>query len=54
MRKRVVSRPVYTERENLQPIVDTRTSMRSVPVNVPGKTTIREKYYQPTVLTKDV
>jgi hypothetical protein len=34
--------------------VDTKTSTRSVPVNVPGKTTIREKYIQPTVLTKDV
>lgn len=38
----------------MSPIVDTQTTTRSVPINVPGKTTIREKYYQPTVLTKDV
>lgn len=38
----------------MAPIVDSRTSVRSVPINVPGKTTIRETYYQPTVLTKDV
>ena len=54
VRKRVVKRPVYTEQEQLSPIVDTQTTTRTVPVNVPGKTTIREKYYQPTVLTRDV
>ena len=38
----------------MQPIVDSQTTTRTVPVNVPGKTTIKEKYIQPTVLTKDV
>jgi hypothetical protein len=45
---------VYTERENKEPIVDSKIETKTVPINVPGKTTIREQYIQPTVLTKDV
>ncbi|GJM17757.1 MAG: hypothetical protein DHS20C13_30840 [Thermodesulfobacteriota bacterium] len=51
MRKKVVSRPVYTERETKDAIVDERTIQRSVPVQVPGNVTIREQYIQPTVQT---
>ena len=54
IRKRIVQRPVYTETENKQPIVDNKTEVVTVPVQVPGKTTIREKFIQPTVITKDV
>lgn len=47
IRKKEVTRPVFTEQIQNEPIVDTEEQVEKVPIDVPGRLTYREKYVQP-------
>lgn len=42
-----MTRPVYTERIQNEPIVDNEEIVNKVPVEIPGQITERQKYIQP-------
>jgi hypothetical protein len=44
IRKKEVTRPVYTERIQNQPIIDNEEIVNKIPVEIPGQVTYREKY----------
>lgn len=47
IRKKEVTRPVFTETIQNQAIVDNEEIVNKVPVEIPGQVTYREKYIQP-------